>query len=292
MRMTDDNDCAYRVLVSEVMLQQTQVPRVEIVFKRFLQQFPTLKHLAKATNAQIIMAWRGMGYNSRALRLRDAAKHIIEERNGVFPRELDELLSIKGIGSYTAAAIRNFAFNLPTVCIDTNIRRILHRIFIGPENIYGAFSAPDRELEPIAETSLRIGLDAADHSASTWHAALMDFGSLVCTKRSPKCDICPMAKNNLCLSAFKVPVFQRDATKKQEPGRLTGGKHVPNRIFRGRIVEALRDATDGLLITHIGPIIAIDWNTEKDLEWLTSLLEKLISDHLIIQQRDRFLLRQ
>ena len=132
LKITDDTERAYQILVSEIMLQQTQVSRVKIVFKNFLERFPTLKDLANASNKDVILAWRGMGYNSRALRLRDAAKVICSQYSGVFPKEYDQLIQIKGIGAYTAGAIRNFAFNLPTPCIDTNIRRILHRAFVGP----------------------------------------------------------------------------------------------------------------------------------------------------------------
>ena len=134
LKVEYDSQRAYMVLVSEIMLQQTQVSRVQIVFKRFLESFPTLEDLAKATNAEVILAWRGMGYNSRVLRLRDAAKIICEEHQGIFPKEMDQLLSIKGIGNYTAGAIRNFAFHIPTACVDTNIRRIVHRTFFAPEN--------------------------------------------------------------------------------------------------------------------------------------------------------------
>jgi len=134
LKEKDETQRAYKILVSEVMLQQTQVPRVIVIYKRFLREFPTLRHLANASNREVILAWRGMGYNSRALRLRDAAITILEEFDGEFPKKMEELQSIKGIGHYTAAAIRNFAFNLPTPCLDTNIRRVLHYQFVGKES--------------------------------------------------------------------------------------------------------------------------------------------------------------
>ena len=146
LRITDDAQRAYQILVSEVMLQQTQVARVITVYQHFLQLFPELQDLADASNKDVLLAWRGMGYNSRALRLRDAAKEIVQlsevrstkyevRRNCTFfPSTMNELTAIKGIGPYTAAAIRNFAFHLPTPCLDTNIRRVLHRAFYGPEH--------------------------------------------------------------------------------------------------------------------------------------------------------------
>ncbi len=282
----DDDQKAYMVLVSEVMLQQTQVSRVIIIFRNFLETFPTAVALAAATNAQVILAWRGMGYNSRALRLRDAAKCVVEEHGGRFPRDMASLLEIKGIGPYTAAAICNFAFHIPQPCIDTNIRRILHRVFIGPENGLGEWSAKDSALVPLAE---KILLDI--EAPQDWHAALMDFGSLVCTKRSPKCDICPL--NRSCASAFRVPVVKRGTAKereKREPGRVIAGTYTPNRIVRGRVVEALRDHPKGLALEELGPLSSIDWNASEHMKWLADILSGLERDGLICRENERYLL--
>ena len=152
--IADDTERAYRILVSEIMLQQTQGARVESVFPVFLEQFPSLRDLASASNREVLIAWRGMGYNARALRLRDIARSICTEHGGVFPREMNDLQSLKGIGHYTAAAIRNFAFLLPTPCLDTNIRRIIHRTFVGPECPDGTWSKGDDYLLGIAAQAL------------------------------------------------------------------------------------------------------------------------------------------
>lgn len=294
----DDTQRAYMVLVSEIMLQQTQVPRVIIIFRQFLDRFPMVRDLANASNKEVIMAWRGMGYNSRALRLRDAAKVILDTHAGVFPKDMEELLAIKGVGPYTAAAIRNFAFNIPTPCIDTNIRRILHRSFIGPERADGTWEASDKELLIIAEELLAVALDGGkDHDAkmarrarhdsffpkdaANWHAALMDFGSIVCTKTSPKWEICPLTAKGLMKAAYKVPVLDKKRTKKAEPGRTEGSKFVPNRIFRGRIVEALRDAKGGMTLDAIGREICMDWNPKEHDAWLKGIVEKLVSEEMI-----------
>lgn len=278
----DDTQRAYRVLVSEIMLQQTQVPRVIVVFRQFLDRFPALQDLAEASNKDVILAWRGMGYNSRALRLRDAAKIILEAHAGVFPKEMNELLAIKGIGPYTAAAIRNFAFNLPTPCIDTNIRRILHRSFIGPERADGTWEASDKDLLVLAEALLDVALDGKkDHDAKNWHAALMDFGSLVCTKASPKWDICPLTANGLMKAAYKVPALDKKRVKKAEHGRMEGAKFVPNRIFRGRIVETLRDAKKGMTLDAIGREICMDWNPKEHDAWLKEIVEKLVGEEML-----------
>jgi A/G-specific adenine glycosylase len=284
LRVKNDTQRAYLILVSEVMLQQTQVARVEVLYKRFIREFPHLQALAKASNREVITAWRGMGYNSRALRLRDAAKKIVQDFGQVFPINTDELLSIKGIGHYTAAAVRNFAFDLPTPCLDTNIRRILHRYFYGPEKRDGTWKKSDRLLLEVASAALEKAGPPRD-----WHAALMDFGSLVCTKRTPKCNACPLKKT--CEASFKirVPLAHRISLHR-EPGREIAGKFVPNRIIRGRIIEFLRDEPQGAALNDIGANVCIDWKSEEHELWLRSILEKLKKDALIRSRGKRFAL--
>ena len=325
---------AYMVLVSEIMLQQTQVARVEIVFRRFLRQFPTIHDLASASNRQVLVAWRGMGYNSRALRLRDAAREIVTGLRGAFPRTMDALTSIRGIGSYTAAAIRNFAFDVPTPCLDTNIRRILHRTFIGPENPDGTWKKDDKYLLKLAgevlnaaivfklsqrkRASERAGLAGparVGHQKgkgwftegkplglpsvpSDWHAALMDFGALVCTKRNPKWHLCPLAREGLMKAAYRVKnsasglsARRELGTSRREPGRMVGARFTPNRIFRGRIIELLRDSHSGLSFADIGRNICADWSAAHHREWLRSILAKLKEEALVTEKRRRFALR-
>lgn len=299
LAIADDTQRAYRVYVSEIMLQQTQVPRVIVIFKQFLQTFPTLDALAAASNKDVILAWRGMGYNSRALRLRDAAKTIVTEHEGVFPREMEHLLAIKGIGGYTAAAVRNFAFRLATPCIDTNIRRILHRTFVGPEEADGTWSVNDKTLLKNAEEALAVAIerhaayfpDRPGAAPADWHAALMDFGSLVQTKRAPKWDACPLTENGIMQTtpddwrALLVEMAKQKAVaKKLEPGRVIGGTFVPNRIIRGRIVEELRDHPAGRAHADIGAAVCIDWDPEQHMPWLDGLLAALERDGMIAKR--------
>lgn len=280
---------AYKVLVSEVMLQQTQTSRVKIVFKNFMEAFPTLKSLASASNKQVIMAWRGMGYNMRALRLRDAARSVMNDHAGVIPKDMESLLQIKGIGPYTAAAIRNFAFHVPTPCLDTNIRRVLHRTFIGPETAEGIWKKDDRYLLELAEEVLQSALTSKKYTAADWHAALMDYGALVCTKVSPKWEQCPLTKAGLMKAAYKVPVqIKKDPTR--EPGRMIGSKFVPNRIIRGKIVEALRDEHKGLSFSSLGSEVCLDWEEKIHKEWLSKIIESLKKDAVIKQKKEVFVL--
>lgn len=294
MPIDDPTERAYRVLVSEIMLQQTQVSRVIIVFKNFIDRFGSIENLASASNAEVIMAWRGMGYNSRALRLRDAAKSVVDIFGGVFPSDYDELLAIKGLGPYTASAIRNFAFNIPTPCIDTNIRRIFHRTFVGPENVDGTWLMNDRELTKVAAKVLDAAVDGQrSHDARNWHAALMDYGSLVQTKNNPKWNICVLTQSDIMITRpadWSPPV--RGAAKeklKKEPGRMVGSTYIPNRIFRGRIVEALRDADVPLDAETIGQQVCIDW-ADEHREWLQGLVDKLVKDALIARAGDGYVL--
>lgn len=308
LKVKDRNHRAYLVLVSEIMLQQTQVPRVIILYKNFIQTFPLIKDLAKVSNRDVLIAWKGLGYNSRALRLRDAAKSIVNphpqplprggrgERNRrfSFPESMQELLRLPGIGHYTAGAIRNFAFDLPTACIDTNIRRILYRCFFGIENSDGTFRKTDRQLLPLLEEvmaeAIRCGFTARD-----FYAALMDFGSLVCTKNNPKWHLMPAGMRLIFKAYGKTPVADRSKGslrgKKSEPGREVAGKFIPNRIFRGRIVDALREEKRGLTLEEIGSRIAIDWSFGNYREWLLGLLKKLGKDQLVEKKAHKWLLK-
>ncbi len=278
-----ENDRAYRVWISEVMLQQTQVSRVVGSYKKFIQQFPTVKKLGGATNGEILLAWRGMGYNSRALRLRDGAKDIATTHKGAFPRELKDLIAIKGIGAYTAGAIRTFAFDLPTPAMDVNIRRLLHRTFVGPENADGTWSMDDKKLSALLQDVIDAWV-AAGHRGSDLYSALMDYGSLVQTKNNPKWEICALTAKGIMKATPKNWMTpKRGAAKeklKKEPGRYVGTTYVPNRIFRGRIVEALRDHPKGLELDEIGKWISPDYSAELK-PWLHGLIKKLAQEKMI-----------
>ncbi len=309
MPVSNETERAYRVLVSEVMLQQTQVARVKIVFRNFLEQFPSIQDLASATNKDVILAWRGMGYNSRALRLRDACRIVVEKYQGKFPKEFSELLDIKGIGPYTAAAICNFAFNIPTPCIDVNIRRILHRTFFGPENGDGTWEVEDKKLLRIAEAVLEGAISKQGKQrmqgkqrcdAANWHAALMDYGSLVQTKSNPKWEQCILTERGIMKTTkilFEKKLMNQLTNKpvnlaRREPGRYVGSKYTPNRIFRGKIVESLRDHHAGLTAEEIGRNIAIDWNRKEHEDWLKNLITKLVQEEIIARRGKRFVLAE
>lgn len=157
----------YSVLVSEVMLQQTQVTRVIPKYLEFLEVFPTMESLAEADTKPLLQVWSGLGYNRRAIWLRDAAREIVER--GEFPQTTEKLCELKGIGPYTSRSILIFAFNRDLAAIDTNIRRILIASGFADDMM------TDRQLQGIADRLLLKG------RSSDWHNALMDYGSEVLT---------------------------------------------------------------------------------------------------------------
>lgn len=256
----------YRVLVSEIMLQQTQVSRILVMYPQFLKRFPTLAHLARARTSSVIKAWRGMGYNNRALRLQQLARRVVAEFDGTLPRSIDALMLLPGIGRYTANAIASFAFGLHVPVVDTNISRILRRLF-PPRDQSGP--APRIDEWALAEEML------PRKNAGRWNEALMDLGATICTASLPRCDRCPLQE--LCPSAHKGSK-KRKRRARPEPGR--GG--IPNRIYRGRIVETLRALKQGQSIT---PVMlarkAVHDFRESDRRWFDSLLESLERDGLI-----------
>lgn len=157
----------YRILVSEVMLQQTQVDRVISKYAAFLKAFPTVKALAKASNTDVLKLWSGLGYNRRALYLKRAGEAVVAQYKGVFPRNVEALLRLPGIGPYTARAVATFSHDMPLVFIETNIRRVfIHHFF--PK----AKAVPDRKLMPLIEAAL-----PKKGSPREWYSALMDYGS-------------------------------------------------------------------------------------------------------------------
>ncbi len=226
----------YRVLVSEFMLQQTQVERVIPLYAAFLVAFPDIAALAAATAGDVVRMWRGLGYNSRAVRLHALARAVVDEYDGIVPRERDALLALPGIGAYTAAALRAFAFELDDVALDTNLRRIVHRTALGIE--YPP-RASERELDALARAALPPG------RAHDWNSALMDVGATLCTARAPKCLLCPL--RDACAAA---PVDAADlALRAQRSVKRTPQAALPfeqtTRFLRGRIVDRLRDLAPG-----------------------------------------------
>lgn len=164
-RKTND---PYKILVSEIMLQQTQVDRVVPKFQSFIKKFPTVRVLAKASLHDVLLLWQGLGYNRRALYLKRAAESIAKEHKGIFPKTVEALEALPGIGHYTARAVCTFAYNQPNVFIETNIRTVyIHHFFPKKKKV------ADIELLPLIEKTLDT------KNSRLWYAALMDYGSML-----------------------------------------------------------------------------------------------------------------
>jgi A/G-specific adenine glycosylase len=258
----------YRIMVSEVMLQQTQVDRVIPHYHRWLERFPTVQALAAAPTADAIAQWAGLGYNRRAVNLQRTAQAVVE-RGGEFPRDVEALRELPGIGPYTAGAIACFAFEQDVPFIDTNMRRVLHRVFLGPE--IPEPRANDRAITAIAGEILPAG------SGWDWNQALIEFGALQCTARKPLCMVCPLQRQ--CAA---WPDIQTLLAAQPRGGRA--GKEPPfhesNRFFRGRVVDALRERREaGITLAELGPLVRPTYS-EADAPWLVEIVEGLERDGL------------
>ncbi|KLK88815.1 endonuclease III [Methanoculleus sediminis] len=158
----------YRILVSEIMLQQTQVERVAVKYREFLDRFPDFESLARAPKSEVLLAWQGMGYNRRAIALQETARCVVDEHGGDLPADVETLATFPGIGNATAAAIVAYAFNMPVVYIETNIRRIfIHFFFQDREDVR------DDEILPLVERSLY------RENPREWYSAMMDYGTVL-----------------------------------------------------------------------------------------------------------------
>ena len=263
----------YRILLAEIMLQQTQVDRVIAYYEAFLARFPTLEELAAAPTAEVIRLWAGLGYNRRAVNLQRTAQAIVAEHGGVFPRTVEALRALPGIGPYTAGAIACFAFEQDVAFIDTNMRRVLHRLFVGvdvPKPVVA-----DRAVVEIATNVLPPG------EGWTWNQALIEFGALQCTARKPACVTCPLQRSCLAFPAIQTvlarqPRFVRTAA--------TERFETSNRYFRGRVVAALRElsasgADHGIELRDLGPKVRENFS-DGDLPWLYGVVQELNRDGL------------
>ena len=177
----------YHILVSEIMLQQTQVDRVLPKYTEWLDKYPSLEALATAPEQEVTDAWYPLGYNIRPKRLQTIARESVARYGGQLPADEETLLSFKGIGAYTAGAIRSFAFRERAAILDTNVARVLFRVFVG--NGDPKSHAMKRHLWRVSETLVPM------RHVFDFNQALMDFGAMVCAARNPKCPECPMARS-------------------------------------------------------------------------------------------------
>lgn len=223
----------YAILVSELMAQQTQAARAAEYWTRFMIEFPTVQALAQATPAAVLRAWRGLGYNRRAIALRQAAIAILRDHDGHVPDDLEALGRLPGVGPYTARAVAALAFGRPVGAVDVNVRRVLNRALGGTLD---AFSPA--ELQAVADAS--VPTDAP----GLWTHALMDIGATFCKPQVPRCESCPAQV--ACRYAATADRPERALARPEPAARGTRETPAPfsttSRWLRGRILDLLRDA--------------------------------------------------
>ncbi|MBF6603971.1 MAG: A/G-specific adenine glycosylase [Chloroflexi bacterium] len=237
----------WAVLVAETMSQQTQIARVGPFWRRFIDRWPTPAALAAASTPDLLAAWAGLGYNRRALALRDAARRIVAEHGGVVPSDIGALQALPGVGPYTARAVAASAFGMPVAPVDVNVRRVVSR-FTGLSGARAVQDAADR----------LIGTSAS--GPAVWVHAVMDLAATICVRRHPACDRCPVAAG--CVSRGTMgdepsrrPVGGADGSATRSSARSAA---VPfrrtNRWLRGRLVARAREAAPGSWVVFDGPI--------------------------------------
>ena len=253
----------YKILVSELMLQQTQVSRVIEKYNQFLKRFSTIYHLARARQSSVVKEWKGLGYNNRAVRLHKLAKLVVAEHNGTLPMTREQLEQLPGIGPYTAGAVLSFAHNKDETIIDTNIRRVLERIFHDEK----------KTIEELVTLTLPTG------KSREWHNALMDIGATICVQQKPKCEECPLNK--------QCDYYKKGLHLKEQEKITTQGTFIySNRYWRAKIVDYLRThktATEKEITKHLKTY-------KKDAPNSTTIIPQLEKDGLLKKKGEKYVL--
>ncbi len=214
----------YRVLVSEVMLQQTQASRVAPAFERFVAEFPSVRALAEASPADVLRAWGALGYNRRAMNLHRAARAIVSDHRGIVPSDPAVLVTLPGVGPYTAAAVASLGYGAPVAAVDVNVRRVVSRVLLDDDGD-----------EPTVRAAANAWLDPDDPAG--WNQALMDLGREVC-RPVPRCAECPIARS--CRFRKRASNGGPSLGHTVRPqGRFEGS----TRQVRGAVIRVLRDSS-------------------------------------------------
>jgi len=253
------------VLVSELMLAQTQVERVIPKYVSFVELFPTASTCANASVGDIVRAWAGLGYNRRAVNLHRCAVQIVETYRGVFPQGLAELLALPGVGPYTARAVMAFAWDRDVGVVDTNAGRVLARL--------EGRSLARAECQSLADAAVPAGYGWA------WNQAILDLGATICTSRAPKCALCPLVAE--C-------AWNRSGCGEPDPARGSAGTSVGQSTFEGSVRQGR-----GRVIAHLSSVGRIP---ESDFDHVAgwpvgdtrtrAMIDSLVRDGLALRSAD------
>jgi A/G-specific adenine glycosylase len=240
----------YRVWLSEIMLQQTTVGAVKAYFLKFVQYWPSVSALASADEEDVLKAWAGLGYYSRARNLHKAARQVVDQYGGEFPEAFDELIKLAGVGRYTAAAIAAIAFDRPEPVVDGNVERVFTRIF--------AIETP----LPAAKTDIyqRVSEKFSKTRPGDFAQACMDLGATICSPKKPKCILCPLNDECLALKLYEPESFPRKLPKALKPKRVGAGFVAID--HKGAILLSKR-SDKGLLAGMTG-VATSKWDARND----------------------------
>jgi A/G-specific adenine glycosylase len=254
------------------MLQQTQVSRVLVFYKNWLQLFPTFSSLAAAPKRSVLRAWSGLGYNNRALRIQSLAHTVVESHRSKLPDNIERLQQLPGVGRYTAHALACFAFGQTVPVVDVNVKRIFTRLF-------SKVASADAMIEEKEAWTQAMAI-LSPQDAYNWNQALMDLGAEVCTAVNPDCTICPFV--SCCESAGLTTLRQRSLqTKKREPGF----RGVPRRIIRGQILKLLHKKSR--TSKNLRALLSVKLSERE----LYAILDTMKSDGLILLRKSRTSIR-
>ena len=264
-----DDATAWGVFVSEVMLQQTPVARVEPVWRDWLRRWPAPADLAAEPPGEAVRAWGRLGYPRRALRLHQAATAMVERHAGRVPATEAELLELPGVGAYTAAAVATFAFGRRTTVVDTNVRRVLARVVAGRQ-----LAAPSPTRDELSVAAALVPQEAP--RARAWSVAVMELGALVCTARSPRCGDCPVRQQCAWRLAGRPP--------HDGPARRGQAWHGTDRQLRGILLAALRSSVHPVPRTALESLSDNETQRERCLDSLVAdgLVEPLAGDYFAL----------
>jgi A/G-specific adenine glycosylase len=254
---------AWAVLVSEVMLQQTPVARVEPAWRDWLTRWPSPAALAAATPAEVIRAWGKLGYPRRALRLREAAVAVVERHGGVVPSEVAVLEALPGVGTYTARAVACFGYGSPQAVVDTNVRRVVARL------VHGRAEAGNARATDLADIAALAPPEP--ERAVRFSVAVMELGALVCVAGTPRCGVCPVRERCAWQLAGRPP----HAGPPRRVQKFAG----TDRQVRGRLLDVLRAAHAPVA----APELDAAWD---DAAQRSRCLDSLLTDGLVEQTRD------
>ncbi len=235
----------YVVLVSELMLQQTTVKTVLSYFEKFMKRFPTIESLARASQEEVNLYWQGLGYYTRAKSLRQSAEMIVNDFNGIFPHQKEDVLKLKGFGPYTIASFLALAFNAPETVVDGNVVRIICRVY--------HLTSPTDEILPEIRRKAEALTDKKN--SADYASAIMDLGATICTPKKPACSLCPVQK--FCLSK-DLPDLEKIPTRKKTTKKVFNGYIYIIKNKEGKVL--IRKRTEKGLLSGL---YEFPWSEER-----------------------------